>query len=37
MLTDDAGIRTLNRDWRGLDKPTNVLSFPAAPRRTLSR
>ena len=30
MLTDDAGIRTLNREWRGLDKPTNVLSFPAA-------
>ncbi|WP_315836359.1 rRNA maturation RNase YbeY [Bradyrhizobium prioriisuperbiae] len=30
MLTDDAGIQTLNRDWRGFDKPTNVLSFPAA-------
>ncbi len=30
MLTDDAGIRVLNRDWRGFDKPTNVLSFPAA-------
>lgn len=29
MLTDDAGIRTLNSNWRGLDKPTNVLSFPA--------
>lgn len=29
MLTDDAGIRTLNANWRGLDKPTNVLSFPA--------
>jgi probable rRNA maturation factor len=29
MLTDDAGIRALNRDWRGFDKPTNVLSFPA--------
>jgi len=34
MLTDDAGIRTLNRNWRGIDKPTNVLSFPAlAPER----
>ncbi|HVX74520.1 MAG TPA: rRNA maturation RNase YbeY [Bradyrhizobium sp.] len=29
MLTDDGGIRTLNSNWRGLDKPTNVLSFPA--------
>ncbi|WP_127091403.1 rRNA maturation RNase YbeY [Aquabacter cavernae] len=29
-LTDDARIRILNRDWRGKDKPTNVLSFPAA-------
>ena len=29
MLTDDGGIRTLNNNWRGIDKPTNVLSFPA--------
>jgi len=29
MLTDDAGIQTLNKNWRGQDKPTNVLSFPA--------
>jgi probable rRNA maturation factor len=29
MLTDDSGIRTLNGNWRGIDKPTNVLSFPA--------
>ncbi len=29
MLTDDVGIRTLNGNWRGIDKPTNVLSFPA--------
>ncbi len=27
-LTHDAGIRTLNRDYRGKNKPTNVLSFP---------
>jgi probable rRNA maturation factor len=31
LLTDDDGIRALNRDWRGIDKPTNVLSFPATP------
>ena len=31
MLTDDTGIRTLNSNWRGIDKPTNVLSFPALP------
>jgi len=29
MLTDDSGIRTLNSNWRSIDKPTNVLSFPA--------
>jgi probable rRNA maturation factor len=29
MLADDAAVRDLNRDWRGKDKPTNVLSFPA--------
>lgn len=29
MLTDDTGIRTLNHNWRNIDKPTNVLSFPA--------
>ena len=30
-LADDAALRALNLRWRGLDKPTNVLSFPAAP------
>ena len=30
VLTDDEAIRKLNRDWRNMDKPTNVLSFPAA-------
>jgi probable rRNA maturation factor len=29
VLTDDSAIRLLNRDWRGIDAPTNVLSFPA--------
>ena len=30
VLTDDSAIHALNRDWRGQNKPTNVLSFPAA-------
>ena len=30
VLTDDETIRALNRQWRGIDQPTNVLSFPAA-------
>jgi probable rRNA maturation factor len=28
VLTDDSSIRLLNRQWRGIDKATNVLSFP---------
>jgi probable rRNA maturation factor len=31
VLTDDSAIRQLNRQWRGIDAPTNVLSFPARP------
>jgi probable rRNA maturation factor len=31
QLVDDAGVRALNARWRGFDKPTNVLSFPASP------
>lgn len=27
VLTDDAALRALNRQWRGLDKATDVLSF----------
>jgi|HubBroStandDraft_6_1064221.scaffolds.fasta_scaffold348033_2 probable rRNA maturation factor len=33
LLTDDSAIRQLNRLWRGIDAPTNVLSFPAAAKR----
>ena len=28
VLTNDAEQKTLNRDWRKIDKTTNVLSFP---------
>jgi len=28
LLVDDAHMRHLNREWRGKDRPTDVLSFP---------
>jgi probable rRNA maturation factor len=31
MLSCDAEVRKLNAEFRGQDKPTNVLSFPASP------
>ena len=31
LLANDRALRRLNRDFRGADKPTNVLSFPAFP------
>jgi len=30
VLTDDEQLRLLNRDYRGVDAPTDVLSFPAS-------
>lgn len=29
LFTDDTSIAEINAEWRGKDKPTNVLSFPA--------
>ncbi len=31
LLSDDAGLQALNRDFRGKDKATDVLSFPCLP------
>jgi probable rRNA maturation factor len=30
LLGDDAAVEALNKTWRGIDAPTNVLSFPSA-------
>jgi probable rRNA maturation factor len=29
LFTSDEAMRTINKEWRDQDKPTNVLSFPA--------
>jgi probable rRNA maturation factor len=29
LFANDARVQPLNRDWRAMDKPTNVLSFPS--------
>ena len=35
LLCDDAAIARLNARWRGHDRPTNVLSFPAPDREQM--
>jgi probable rRNA maturation factor len=35
LLTSDKKVQALNRDFRGKDKPTNVLSFPQFDRKEL--
>jgi probable rRNA maturation factor len=35
LFSDDAEVHSLNREWRGKDKPTNVLSFPMLERADL--
>lgn len=32
LFTSDEEVRALNREWRGKDRPTNVLSFPMVER-----
>lgn len=35
LFTSDEEVHALNREWRGKDKPTNVLSFPMLERDAL--
>ena len=35
LLTTDKAVHKLNRDFRGFDKPTNVLSFPQFERKEI--
>lgn len=35
LFTSDEEVHALNREWRGRDKPTNVLSFPMLERAEL--
>lgn len=37
VFADDAAVRELNRDWRGKDSPTNVLTFPAVGAEEIER
>ena len=35
LFTSDTEVHALNREWRGKDRPTNVLSFPMLDRAEL--
>ena len=35
LFADDTAVHALNAEWRGKDKPTNVLSFPMLEREDL--
>ena len=35
LFTSDADVHALSKEWRGKDKPTNVLSFPMLEREDL--
>ena len=37
LLTTDKAVQTLNHDYRGMNKPTNVLSFPHFERKDLTK
>jgi probable rRNA maturation factor len=37
LITDDERMRVINRDFRGKDKPTDVLSFPQFSKKELER
>lgn len=37
LLSDDAHVKSVNQEWRKIDKPTNVLSFPSVEPNKLAR
>ncbi len=37
LFTDNEGIRQLNREYRGIDTPTDVLSFPLSTPEELAQ
>ena len=37
LLLDDEGVRALNREYRGIDRATDVLSFPLLEEKERSK